>query len=298
MFWKRHGKQAGSDLAFTVLINAFMLLILIITLYPLLYVLSASISDPLAVMNGELRLQPIGINFEGYKRVLENGDLWVGYKNSILYMILGTVINLILTILAAYPLSRKDLKGRNVIMGFIIFTMYFSGGMTPTYILVRNLKLTNTMWALILPMAISTFNLIVMKSYFVNTIPAELQEAAFIDGCTNTKLLLKVVLPLSKPILAVIALYYGVEHWNDFYQALIYLTDRKLFPLQLFLREILIQAQTDSMMEAGAGMTQKLMESESIKYAVIIFSSAPMLIIYPFIQKYFVKGVMIGSLKE
>lgn len=298
MFWKRHARPAGSDLAFTVLIDAFMLLVLAVTLYPLLYVLSASVSDPLAVMNGELRLQPIGINFEGYKRVLENDDLWVGYKNSILYMVLGTVINLTLTILAAYPLSRKDLKGRNAIMGFILFTMYFSGGMTPTYILVRNLKLTNTMWALILPTAVSTFNLIVMRSYFVSTIPAELQEAAFIDGCSNTKLLLKVILPLSKPILAVIALYYGVEHWNDFYQALIYLTDRKLFPLQLFLREILIQAQTDSMTEAGAGMTQKLMESESIKYAVIIFSSAPMLMIYPFIQKYFVKGVMIGSLKE
>ena len=247
-------------------------------------------------MNGEIWLLPKGLTLEPYRLVFENESIWRGYYNTIIYTAIGTLINIIMTVLAAYPLSRKDLPGYQFIMIIIVFTMFFNGGLIPLYLLVRDLGMANTMWALIIPSAISTYNLIIMRTFFHSTIPNAIQESAFMDGCSNTRLLLNIVLPLSKPILAVMVLFYAVAHWNAYFAALIYLRDRELYPLQLILREILIQNQTNEI-TIEAGIAEKLLIGESMKYAVIIVSSIPVLVLYPFIQKYFVKGVMIGSIK-
>jgi putative aldouronate transport system permease protein len=225
--------------------------------------------------------------------------VWRGYRNTIFYTVVGTVINLFLTTLAAYPLSRRDLPGRNIFMFLITFTMFFHGGLIPTYLVVKGLGMVDTFWALVIPNAIATYNLIVMRTYFQTSIPWELQEAALIDGCSNTRLLLKIILPLSKPIIAVMVLFYAVMHWNAFFNALIYLRDEELYPLQLILREILIMNQTSLSDDASIqfGMDEKLLLAESIKYALIIVASVPVLIMYPFVQRHFVKGVMIGSIK-
>jgi putative aldouronate transport system permease protein len=208
-----------------------------------------------------------------------------------------------MTILAAYPLSRKDLKGRGIIMAFLAFTMFFGGGLIPTYLVVKRLQMTNTIWALLIPSAISTYNVVIMRTYFSTSIPYELQEAALIDGCSNTKILLKIILPLSTPIIAVMVLFYAVGHWNAYFNAIIYLTDRDKFPLQLIIREILIQNQTEKLMQSGTAgvdiesIVRQQMVAESLKYAVIVVASLPMLILYPILQKYFVKGIMLGALK-
>jgi len=286
----------AEDQAFNLSINVIGFLILCLILYPLLFVVSASFSSPASVMNGEIWLLPKGLTLEPYRLVFENESIWRGYYNTIIYTAIGTLINIIMTVLAAYPLSRKDLPGYQFIMIIIVFTMFFNGGLIPLYLLVRDLGMANTMWALIIPSAISTYNLIIMRTFFHSTIPNAIQESAFMDGCSNTRLLLNIVLPLSKPILAVMVLFYAVAHWNAYFAALIYLRDRELYPLQLILREILIQNQTNEI-TIEAGIAEKLLIGESMKYAVIIVSSIPVLVLYPFIQKYFVKGVMIGSIK-
>jgi len=277
--------------------NAISILIFVIVLYPLIFVVSASFSDPLSVMNGKMWLWPVGFTLDAYKEVLNYDSVWIGYKNSLIYTTVGTLFNIMLTTLAAYPLSRRDLPGRNVFMFLITFTMFFHGGLIPTYLVVRDLELVNTMWALIIPNAIATYNLIVMRTYFQTSIPWELQEASLIDGCSNTRLLIKIILPLSKPIIAVMVLFYAVSHWNAYFNALIYLRDEDLYPLQLVLREILIVNQSMDGAGGDFGMTEKLLLGESIKYALIIVASIPVLIMYPFVQRHFVKGVMIGSIK-
>ncbi|GIP35001.1 carbohydrate ABC transporter permease [Paenibacillus sp. J2TS4] len=292
-------KEAWGDRVFGA-VNAIMLtLILIIVLYPLLFVAVASISDPAAVLNGKVWLWPQGLTFTGYTKVFGNKDIVQGYGNTILYTILGTAINVGMTVLAAYPLSRRDLYGRNGVMALLVFTMFFSGGMIPTYLLVKNLGMINTIWAMVIPNAVSVWNVIIMRTFFQQSLPHEIQEAAQIDGCSNIKILFKIVLPLSTPILAVMVLFYAVGHWNAFFNALIYLTERDKFPLQIILREILIQGQNAQMMDTGAqeGLAKKLMEAESIKYAVVIVANLPVLLLYPFLQRYFVKGIFIGSLK-
>lgn len=277
-------------------VNGTAAVILLIVLYPLIFVLSASFSDPQKVLNGDMWLWPVGFTLDAYKEVFNYSNVWMGYRNTIVYTLVGTVINVALTTLAAYPLSRRDLPGRNVFMFLITFTMFFHGGLIPTYLVVRDLELVNTMWALIIPNAIATYNLIVMRTYFQTSIPWELQEASLIDGCSNTRLLINIILPLSKPIIAVMVLFYAVSHWNSYFTALIYLRDEQLYPLQLILREILIVNQT---MDSGGefGMAEKMLLAESIKYALIIIASIPVLIMYPFVQRHFVKGVMIGSIK-
>ncbi|WP_260982063.1 carbohydrate ABC transporter permease [Paenibacillus sp. 32O-W] len=282
------------------LINGFMLaVVLIVVLYPLWFVAMASISDPMAVLNGKVWLWPQGLTLVGYEKVFANKDILQGYGNTLLYTVLGTAINLVMTVLAAYPLSRRDLYGRNSVMAFLVFTMFFSGGMIPTYLLVKDLGMINTIWAMVIPNAVSVWNIIIMRTFFQQSLPHEIQEAAQIDGCSNIKILFKIVLPLSTPILAVMVLFYAVGHWNAFFNALVYLTERDKFPLQIILREILIQGQTAQMMDIGAqeGMAKKLMEAESIKYAVVIAANLPVLVLYPFLQRYFVKGIFIGSLK-
>jgi putative aldouronate transport system permease protein len=282
---------------FNVVLYALTFLILVIVLYPLLFVLSASFSDPTAILLGEVWLWPKGFHFEGYLRVFENAEVWTGYRNTLIYTSFGTLINILLTVLAAYPLSRRDLPGRNALMLLIAITMFFNGGLIPTYLLVKNIGIVDTIWAMLIPNAIATYNLIIMRTFFQNGIPYELQESAWVDGCSNFRMLLTIVLPLSKPILAVMLLFYGVSHWNAFFQALIYLRDSELFPLQLILRQILIMNQSDQMGIEGVGHDERLLISESIKYALIIVSSIPVLLIYPFVQKYFVQGVMIGAIK-
>ncbi|GGD78539.1 carbohydrate ABC transporter permease [Paenibacillus nasutitermitis] len=281
-------------------IYAISAVILIVVLYPLIFVLSASFSDPTKVMAGEMWLLPKGFTLDAYKEIFRYDAVWNGYGNTLLYTTVGTCVNLMMTTLAAYPLSRRDLPGRSILMFVITFTMFFNGGLIPTYLIVKDLGLVNTFWAMIVPTAISTYNLIVMRTYFQNSIPWELQEASLIDGCSNTRLLVHIILPLSKPIMAVMVLFYAVNHWNAFFNALIYLRDEQLYPLQLVLREILIVSQSSFLDESGStfGMTEKLLLAESIKYALIIIASIPVLIMYPFVQKHFVKGVMIGSIKE
>jgi putative aldouronate transport system permease protein len=292
-------KKPTDGKLFDVGVYMISIFIFIMVLYPLIFVVSASFSDPSKVMNGEIWLLPKGFTFDAYIEIFKNEEVWRGYRNTIFYTVVGTVINLFLTTLAAYPLSRRDLPGRNIFMFLITFTMFFHGGLIPTYLVVKGLGMVDTFWALVIPNAIATYNLIVMRTYFQTSIPWELQEAALIDGCSNTRLLLKIILPLSKPIIAVMVLFYAVMHWNAFFNALIYLRDEELYPLQLILREILIMNQTSLSDDASIqfGMDEKLLLAESIKYALIIVASVPILIMYPFVQRHFVKGVMIGSIK-
>ncbi|ANS73871.1 sugar ABC transporter permease [Paenibacillus yonginensis] len=290
-------KGPSDERWFDVIVYLIAAMIIMLVLYPLLFVVSASFSDPARVLSGEVWLLPKGANLEAYNNILHNEQIWIGYRNSILYTVVGTLINIMMTLLAAYPLSRPDLPGRKGLMLIITLTMFFSGGLIPSYLLVKSLGMVDTMWALIIPGAISTYNLIVMRTYFQSSIPWELQEAAHIDGCSNWRLLISIILPLSKPILAVMVLFYAVGHWNAFFNALIYIRSERLYPLQLILREILMISQSAGVDGGNVGMEEKILLSESIKYAVIIVSSLPVLIMYPFVQRHFVKGVMIGSIK-
>ncbi|NOU69407.1 ABC transporter permease subunit [Paenibacillus sp. LMG 31461] len=289
-------KRKSDEKVFDAVVNGLAFLIVVVVLYPLLFIVSASFSDPALVLNGEVILLPKQITLEAYRNVFQNEQIWNGYGNTILYTAVGTIINLIMTTLAAYPLSRPDLPGRGIFMVFITLTMFFSGGLIPSYLLVKNLGMVDTMWALVIPGAIATYNLIVMRTYFQSNIPWEIQEAAHMDGCSNWKLLTHVILPLSKPIMAVMVLFYAVGHWNSFFNALIYIRSKDLYPLQLVLREVLMVSQAD-VVDSNVGLESKILLAESIKYVVIIISSLPVLLMYPFVQKHFVKGVMIGSLK-
>jgi putative aldouronate transport system permease protein len=293
---KEQTKRKINDEAwFDTLVILIGSIIFVAVLYPLIFVISASFSSPVKVMNGDMWLWPVDFTLNAYKEVFKNPDIWIGYRNSLFYTGVGTVINLVLTILAAYPLSRRDLPGRNIFMFAITFTMFFHGGLIPMYLIVKDLNMVNTVWALMIPNAIATYNLIVMRSYFQSSIPWEIQEAAFLDGCSNTKLLTSIILPLAKPIMAVIVLFYAVQHWNAFFNALIYLRNEELYPLQLILRRILIVNQAAD--DGGTDMNERLMLAESIKYALIIVASIPVLLIYPLVARHFVKGVMIGSIK-
>ncbi|WP_373459920.1 carbohydrate ABC transporter permease [Neobacillus driksii] len=272
--------------------------ITVLVLYPLYFVVSASFSNPTYILKGEMWLWPKGFNVDSYTKVFENKDIVNGFINTLKYTTIGTLINLIMTIMAAYPLSRKDFYGKNVIMAIFVFTMFFGGGLIPTYLLIRDLGMIDTLWVMVIPNAVAVWNIIIMRTFFQTTIPLELQESAQIDGCGNIRILLKIVLPLSMPVIAVMILFYAVGHWNSYFQALIYLSDKENFPLQLILREILIRGEMDEMIKATSEtfLNQKL-SVEGLKYAVLIVANLPMLILYPFLQRYFVKGFMVGSIK-
>ncbi|MCJ8013235.1 carbohydrate ABC transporter permease [Paenibacillus sp. KQZ6P-2] len=296
-------KETKRDKLFLVCNYIFVSLALLIVLYPLVYMISASISDPKYVGSGEMWLWPKGITFDGYKRVFENSSIWTGYRNTIVYTVVGTAINLVVTLPAAYALSRKDFVGRNFFTAMFMFTMFFGGGLVPTYLLIKQLGMINTIWAIVIPSAASIWNIIVSRTFFQSSIPRELQEAAQIDGCTNMRLFIKIILPLSMPIIAVMALFYGVGNWNSYFSALIYLNDTAKYPLQLVLRQILVlqqmSAQGGGAIDAStaAAMNSKAEIAELVKYAVIIVATVPVIVIYPFLQRYFVQGVMIGSVK-
>ena len=242
-------------------------------------------------------LLPVELSGEAYRLVFEDGEILLGFKNSLIYTLIGTMINMILTILLAFPLSRRELPGRNMITFFITFTMFFSGGLIPTYLIVEKLGMVDTIWAMVIPNAISTFNMIIMRTYFQTSIPGELQESAYLDGCNHFRFLWSIVLPLSTPILAVLLLYYGVGHWNSYFNALIYLRSGKLINIQLVLRNILMANQISTGGTDAAAFGERAMIGVTVKYAAIVVSSIPVLILYPFIQKYFVKGIMVGALK-
>ena len=294
---KKISEALHSDRLFDWVISLIAMIVILIVLIPLIFVMAASFSDPDMVIRGKVFLIPKGITTKAYTMVFENKDIWRGFANSVFYTAAGTLISVTLTVLAAYPLSRKGLPGRNLLMMGILFTMYFSGGMVPTYLLVRDLGMYNTVWAVLVPAALSTYNLIVAKTFFENSIPEELYESAYLDGCGNIQMLFKIVLPLSKAILAVLVLYYAVGIWNSYFDALIYLKDTAKHPLQIVLRNILLLGQTEQMGTNDVGMAEKIKMAEAIKYSAIVVSSIPMILIYPFIQKHFVKGVMIGAVK-
>ncbi|HTG68064.1 MAG TPA: carbohydrate ABC transporter permease [Candidatus Udaeobacter sp.] len=296
-------KETGRDKLFLICNYIYVFLAFIIVAYPVIYMISASISDPKLVGSGEMWLWPKGITFEGYQRVFQNASIWTGYGNTILYTVVGTAVNLFVTLPAAYALSRKDFVGRNFFMGMFMVTMFFGGGLVPSYLLVKELGMIDSMWAIVIPSAASIWNIIVSRTFFQSSIPKELQEAAQIDGCTNMRLFIKIILPLSMPIIAVMALFYGVGNWNSYFSALIYLNDAAKYPLQLVLRQILVLQEMSA--QGGAGMdasTASALNNKAeiaalVKYAVIIVATAPIIAIYPFLQRYFVQGVMIGSVK-
>lgn len=290
--------RTKSDLAFDIVNYVFLSIVLLLVLYPLYFVVIASFSNPSLVNSGQVKLLPKGINLDGYIRIFKDSSIVTGYKNTIIYTVIGTFVNIAFTIPAAFALSRKDLDGRNLIMYLVTFTMFFGGGLIPTFIVVRNLGLYNSMWSLILPGAVIPWNLIIARTFFQTSIPDELREAAQIDGCNDFMFFFKIVLPLSSTLIAIMVLFYGVGHWNSFFNALIYIKDKARYPLQLVLRNILIvnQVSTD-MLENVEQMNEQLEIAALIQYGVIIVAALPLLILYPFLQRYFVKGVMIGSVK-
>lgn len=293
-------KAGREDRIFNFVVSAVSVIVLLVVLYPLYFVVIASVSSPEAISLGKVKFLPSGINFSAYKFVLEEWKIWRGYLNTIFYTFFGTLLGVSVTLMAAFALSRKDLFGRGVIIKLFVFTMFFSGGLIPTYMVVSDLHLVNTRAVLIIMGTVTVYNMIIARTFFQNSLPEELFEAAELDGCGIGQAFFRIALPCSKAIIAVIALYVGVSQWNSYFTAMIYVTDQKLYPLQLVLRDILIQGQqltqiTDpSEIEA---LVERQKVAQIIKYVVIIISSLPVICVYPFLQKYFVKGVMIGSVK-
>jgi putative aldouronate transport system permease protein len=281
--------------------GALVCALMLIVLYPLLYLLSASVSDPAAVASGEMWLWPVGFTLEGFREVLGHRGLLIGYRNTLFYTVAGTLLNLFVTLPCAYALSRPELPGRRAVFVLLLVTLLFHGGMLPTYLLVRDLGLFNTVWALLLPRAASAWHILVATTFFRATISRDLQGAAELDGASPWRFFLAVVLPLSKPLVAVLALFYAVGHWNSYFDALLYLSDRDLYPLQLVLRELLVQQGGASAMldpSAAAALAERARAAEIIKYAAIVVASAPLLVLFPFVQRFFVQGTLLGSVKD
>ncbi len=285
------------DRVFMFFVYLFLVLVLLVVLYPVIYIVSASFSDPLAVTSGKVWLYPVDFSLRGYEVTFQNPQIVTGYLNSLFYTVVGTLISVVLTVFVAYPLSRRDLYGSNVVMFLITFTLIFSGGLIPTYLVVKQLGMIDTRWALLIPQAVAAFQVIIARTFFRATIPEELVEAAELDGCNDLQFLWSVVLPLSKPIIAVLALMYAVSQWNSYFDALIYLKSSDLQPLQLVLRNILILNTTSGGMMDAAAMAQRRQLADLLKYCLVVVGSVPVLLIYPFVQRYFVKGMLIGSIK-
>lgn len=285
-----------SERIFKIINACVLFLLVLIAIIPIWHVACSSLSLASELTkNSGLILKPLGFSVEAYKRVMENEMIFIGYKNTVFIVIVGTILNVFITSVAAYALSHHDAIWTKLIMKMIIFTMFFSGGMIPLYLTVRSLNLLNSIWAMIFPVLINTFNLIIMKTSF-EALPASLEEAAKIDGANEFVVLFKVVMPLSMPIIATMILYYGVQHWNSWFQAMLFVQNRNLYPLQLILREILIENDNTNMMLNVESMDKEDV-AESIKYASIMVATLPILCVYPFLQKYFVKGIMIGAVK-
>ncbi len=291
-------KLTSSDKIFDAFNYILLGIAALLVLYPLWFIIIASVSEPDAINTGKVFLWPVGFNTTGYQKIFENSNIWNAYRNTIFYTVAGTIINIILTMMFAYPLARKEFFARKGLLLFMMFTMYFQGGLIPTFILMQQLNLYNTRWVMLLLPALNVFNVIICRTNIQNNIPNELYEAAAIDGCSHFRFFFQIVFPLSKTIIAVLILYYGVAHWNDYMNGLIYLRDETYYPLQLVLRGILVQNQASpDMMGDIDSLLEQQRAAELIKYGLIIISSVPVLIVYPFLQKYFAKGVMVGSVK-
>ena len=293
-------KMSRDDLIYEIITKMFLVVVMIVIIYPVYFVLVASFSDPIYVNSGEMLFWPKGFTLLGYQRVFKDSRIWIGYRNTIMYTVLGTILGVAATMLAAYSLSRKDLPGRKIIMFLFIFTMYFSGGMIPYYLVVKGLGLVNSRTLMILSGAVSVYNIIIARSFLEANIPEELKDAAGIDGCGNARFFAQIVIPLSKAVIAVIALYLAVSYWNSYFNAMIFLTDTDKYPLQLYLRQILLTVSESASMDSSLdpqALIQLQQMGQVIKYGVIVVATVPIICVYPFIQKYFVKGVMIGSVK-
>ncbi|MBB6735011.1 carbohydrate ABC transporter permease [Cohnella zeiphila] len=293
---KKTIRESTGDRIFLTTIYAILGIVLIVVLYPLIYIVSSSISSPAAVTSGRVWLWPVDISFKGFETLFHTPQVMSGYGNSIFYTAAGTFISVAMTVMIAYPLSRKTFFGRNAMMVFVTFTMIFSGGLIPTYMVVKGLHLIDTRWALLIPNAVWVWQVIIARSFFHSSIPDELLEASEIDGCSDLRFMRSVVIPLSKPILAVLVLMYAVGQWNAYFDALIYLKSANLFPLQLVLRSIIIQNNSSGLMDAMK-MVERQQLAELLKYSLIVVATLPVLIIYPFVQRYFVQGMLVGSVK-
>ena len=298
-------RESRGDRIFYAVNLAILLLLAAIVLYPLYFTVIASISEPYDVVSGNVVLWPKGFTLDSYRQIFQNEEIWVGFRNSVAYTVFGTLMSLVLTIPAAYALSKKNLWGRGLITTYFVIIMYFSGGLLPTYLVVRDLGLLNQPYTLIIIGSFSVYNMVVARTYYQSSIPESLYEAAEIDGCSGFGQFFRIAVPLSKPIIAVIALYYAVGRWNDFYNSLVYITNSDYYSLQQVLRNILLESQNALAAIDGNTMSSEEMVyfmrraymAEAMKYAIIFVSSLPMLLIYPLVQKHFVKGVMIGSVK-
>ena len=295
---KTRVRTSAEDRVLYTITNICLTLLLIIVAYPLIYMLSSSFSSGRAVTTGRVFLWPVEPSLDGYKTVFAYKSVISGFRNTVVYTVVGTMVNVAMTMFAAFPLSRRNFQGRKVYMSLFVITMFFSGGLIPSYLLIVQLGLINSMWAIILPGSVSTFNMIITRTFLMSTIPGELTEAAQIDGCNDFRFFFTILLPLSKAIIAVIALFYGVGHWNSWFGAMLYLRNPGMHPLQLILRDILIASRINPSEIQDAEIFERLVfMADIMKYSLIVVSSIPVIVVYPFVQKYFIKGVMIGSLK-
>ena len=291
-------KKGWRDSVFYAICGTILTMALIIVLFPMLNIVSSAFSDPTAVSAGKVWFWPVDFSLESFKNVLKFDSVWIGYKNTIIYTVVGTVMNVMITLFCAYPLAQSRFAGRKFMSKMLLITMLFGGGMIPNYLLVRDLGLLNTRWAVLLPGLMSAYNVIITKTYIQTNISGELDDAARIDGCSPIQFFFQFILPLSKSIIAIITMYYAVGHWNSYFGAFLYLDKKELYPLQLFLREILLQTQLDASAFDDPEMAFQLKsQAEALKYSVIVIATAPLMCVYPLVQKHFVKGVMIGSVK-
>ena len=291
-------RRSRKDLTFDIVTYFILSIVLMIVAYPLYFVIISSISSPAAVSRGDVLFFPVGFSLDGYMAVIEHAEVMRSFANALLYTVVGTTINIFVTLPAAYALSRRDLRKRTLFVVFFMIPMYFSGGLIPTFMVIRNLGMIDTIWSITVPVALNVYNMLVAMAFFRTNLSPELLEASKMDGCSNTGFFLRIALPLSAPIIAILILWYGVQHWNSYVSALIYLSSREKWPLQLVLRTILIlDANTLAHIRDPAEVMRLRDLAELMKYSLIIVSSAPILLLYPFIQKHFVKGVMIGSVK-
>ena len=290
-------RRQRKDVVFDVILYTICALLLIVILYPLWFIIIASFSDPSAVAGGHVWLWPVGFTLEGYQELLRQPQVWLGYRNTIAYTVVGTLIGLMVNIPAAYALSRKDLWGRKGLMGLYVFTMFFSGGLIPIFLTVQQAGLYNTFWVLVLPFSVSAYNIIVARTFFETSLPPDLWDAAQIDGCGNLRFFFTMALPMSKAVISVIALWTAVGQWNSYFNALIYIRDENLYPLQLIMRNILITNQNFAALGTGEAAMIAMRRANLVRYAMIIIATVPIMCVYPFIQKYFDQGVMIGAVK-
>jgi len=295
---RRGMRTSAEDKVLYIIVTIALVIFMLLVAYPLIYVLSSSFSSGSAVSSGRVLLWPVEFSLKGYEAVFKHKNILTGYRNTFLYATVGTILNIAITMICAYPLSRRDMQWKKAYMIIFVFTMYFGGGLIPTYIVISSLNLINTFWVMVIPGMLGVYNMIVARTFIMSTIPLELLESAQIDGCSDTHYFFRIVLPLSKAIIAVQALFYGVGHWNAYFNAMIYLSKPNLYPLQLVLRQILVLNQivfTDMMdpelIAANVGM------ADLLKFSLIVVATIPILAIYPFAQKYFIKGIMVGSLK-